>query len=96
MAEPLDDGVLDLWMSWLNIIFRADITPEQNAAYRAAFKRYGFTNGDVMKCGRWIEANLFRFPVLADWLQCPDLPSNEDKVFMGASPDPGPRKPRKR
>ena len=91
LAEPLTDWFFFLWMTWLNILFRSDLTELQVRAYGSAFKERSFTNKDFVTCCRWIEDNLFRFPMLADWVNCPELPGNESaagdrpKRFGGGS-----------
>lgn len=74
MALPFDDWVFNLWSTWLSIILRVDLSELQVRAYRVALREREFSNRDVIYCCQFFEANAIHFPMMSDWLRCPDLP----------------------
>ena len=88
MLLPFDDWVFNLWSTWLSIILRADISEIQVTAYRAALRERKFTNRDVIYCCQFFEGNSIYFPMVSDWVTCPDLPrvQEHDRVLVPTKP----------
>ncbi len=94
MALPFDDWVFNLWLTWLSIVLRSDVSELQVQAYRVALRERKFTNQDVIYCCGFFEENSTYFPMMADWLNCPDLPRVRDQPVEAGLGKKPPRAPR--
>ncbi len=83
LALPFDDWVFNLWSTWLNIVLRSDVSELQIQSYRVGLRQRNFTNKDVIYCCRFFEENLTYFPMMSDWLNCPDLPRVSETAVPG-------------
>jgi hypothetical protein len=65
------------WIDWLALLFRTEVSPESRAVIYRTLTEEHFTNAEMGRAGDHIAKKLFRFPVVADFLSCPELSRNK-------------------